>query len=146
VLSSLRVGLVVYIGWGFVVEWQHVLCSVTFTILYVGNMSGTKKSMKAVLSAIEGTHGIKADIADKLGVTRPTLDSYIEKWATVKAAYEEEKSRIDDVARSVVVDDILINRDVSTAKWWLTKKDPEFSERLDLTSGGEKIVVRITDD
>lgn len=106
----------------------------------------TKNNLKAVLKAIEGSGGVKATIADRLKVSRWTVDNYLERWATAQSAYEEEKGRIDDVALSVIIADIEENRDVSTAKWWVAKKIPEFSERLDVTSGGEKIIVRLTDD
>lgn len=81
-------------------------------------------SAEDVIAAIKGSAGIKTTIAKRLSVARQTIDTYIERWVTVKEAYQTEKAGIDDAAQSVVINDILQNRSVETAKWWLRVKMP----------------------
>lgn len=105
---------------------------------------------ESVIAAIKGTAGVKATIARKLNVSRWTVDNYLERWVTVREAYEEEKAGVSDAARSVVIADIVNNRNVETAKWWLRMKESdEFSDKsqTDITSGGDKleIVVKYAD-
>lgn len=85
-------------------------------------MENTKHSAEDVINAIKGSAGIKTTIAKRLNVTRLTVDNYLERWVTVKEAYLVEKAGIDDAAQSVVINDILQNRSVETAKWWLRVK------------------------
>lgn len=97
---------------------------------------------ESVIAAIKGTAGVKATIARKLNVSRWTVDNYLERWVTVREAYEEEKAGVSDAARSVVIADIVNNRNVETAKWWLRMKErDEFSDKsqTDITSGGDKL-------
>ena len=91
----------------------------------MGRKGKTAHSAQDVIKAIQGTAGVKSHIAKKLGVARSTLDSYLERWATVREAYDEEKAGVSDAARSVVINDIVNNRNVDTAKWWLRMKESE---------------------
>lgn len=92
-------------------------------------MSNTKWNANEVIEAIEGTGGVKTRIAEKLNVTRQTVDSYLDRWVTVRDAYEDEKAAIDDIARDVIIK-ALKNGDLSTAKWWASMKmSDEFGER-----------------
>ena len=102
--------------------------------------NSTKVSSKQVITAIKGTAGVKAQIARKLGVTRKTVDSYLKRWPTAKAAYDEEKSGIDDAALSVVINDIVKNHDVGTAKWWLVKKVEGFGEKTRLLTWQDEVI------
>ena len=85
-------------------------------------MGNTAHSASDIITAIRGSAGIKTTIAKRLNVARQTIDSYIERYPTVKEAYQTEKAGIDDAAQSVVINDILQNRSVETAKWWLRVK------------------------
>ena len=84
--------------------------------------SNTVHSAGDIIAAIKGSAGIKTTIAKRLGVVRQSIDNYIERYPTVKEAYLTEKAGIDDAAQSVVINDILQNRSVETAKWWLRVK------------------------
>jgi len=84
--------------------------------------SNTAHSAGDIINAIKGSAGIKTTIAKRLGVVRQSIDNYIERYPTVKEAYMTEKAGIDDAAQSVVINDILQNRSVETAKWWLRVK------------------------
>lgn len=106
-----------------------------------------RHSAESVIAAIKGTGGVKAHIARKLNVSRWTLDNYIERWATVKEAYEEERAGVDDAALSVVINDIVTNRDVGSAKWWLSKKVPEFIDKQEIEQSGDiTIKIKYADD
>ena len=85
-----------------------------------------------VISAIKGSGGVKTTIAKRLGVTRQTVDNYLDRWVTVKDAYIEEKQGIDDAAVSVVMQDIVRNQNVQTAKWWIERKLDEFKPKQDV--------------
>lgn len=93
-------------------------------------MANTVHGAEDVINAIKGSAGIKTTIAKRLNVSRPTIDGYLDRWVTVKEAYMTEKAGIDDAAQSVVINDILQNRSVETAKWWLRVKcADEFSPK-----------------
>ena len=85
-------------------------------------MGNTIHAAEDVINAIKGSAGIKTTIAKRLNVTRLTIDNYLDRWVTVREAYMTEKAGIDDAAQSVVINDILQNRSVETAKWWLRVK------------------------
>ena len=93
---------------------------------------GKKTAVTAAqaIAAVKGTGGIKTQIARKLGVNRRTVDNYLLRWITFRDAYLEEKSGIDDMAVSVVVNDIVKRKNVSTAKWWIERKLDEFNPKL----------------
>ena len=91
------------------------------------------------IDAIKSSGGIIATIAKRVGCDWHTAKKYIENHPTIKQAYENERSAIDDLAESTVLKAIQ-DGDVATAKWWLAKKRRhEFGENLDVTSGGEPI-------
>lgn len=85
----------------------------------------TSRTADEVLKAIKASGGVKATIAKRLNVTRQTVDNYLNRWATVRQAYIDEKAGVDDMALSVVIEDIS-KKNVETAKWWISKKLDEF--------------------
>lgn len=85
----------------------------------------TARTKDEVLKAIKASGGVKATIAKRLNVTRQTVDNYLNRWSTVRQAYIDEKAGIDDLALSVVIEDIT-KKNVETAKWWISKKLDEF--------------------
>lgn len=96
----------------------------------MGTQGKTAVTAEQVIKAIKSSGGVKTSIAKRLGVTRQTFDNYLDRWVTVKEAYEEEKAGVSDAARSVVIADIVNNRSVETAKWWLRMKESdEFSDK-----------------
>ena len=98
------------------------------------------------IDAIPGTGGIISAIAKRVGCHWDTAKKYIETHPTIKQAYENERSAIDDLAESTVLKAIK-DGDVATAKWWLAKKrKSEFGEALDVTSGNEPITFIIQRD
>ena len=74
------------------------------------------------INAIPGSGGIITTIAKRAGCDWHTADKYIAKYATVAQAYADECAKVLDAAESVIVGDIVENKEVQTAKWYLTMK------------------------
>lgn len=109
------------------------------------------------IKAIPGTGGIISVIAQRVGCAWHTAKKYIEEYATVGQAYNDEIELITDLAESVVIGNIrwAYDRqrkskepvDSSDAKWYLTRKGKErgYTEKseMDVTSGGEPITISV---
>jgi hypothetical protein len=61
-----------------------------------------KKDLDEVLEAIKDSDGIKTVIAARLGVTRQTVDSYLQRWKTAQEAYDIEEESTLDLAESII--------------------------------------------
>lgn len=61
-----------------------------------------QRKLKAddVIAAIRQSHGIKKIAAQRLGITRTTLNKYIRDFPTVQEAYEEEREALVDSAEA----------------------------------------------
>ena len=104
--------------------------------------NSTTVTAEQVITAIKGSGGVKTTIAKRLNVTRQTVDNYLRRWVSVRDAYLEEKSGVDDAALSVVMQDIVNGRNVQTAKWWIERKLDEFKPKHDLTIKEWKIAAQ----
>ena len=79
--------------------------------------------------AIKGSGGVITMIAQRVGCSWNTAKKYIEKFPTLRDAYECELQFTNDLALAVVLQAIK-EGDIGTAKWWLTKKRPlEFGDQ-----------------
>ena len=77
---------------------------------------------KQVLEAISGSGGVMSAVQQKLGCKSwATARKYVEKWADTREAWETENSHADDLAQSVIINDIK-SGNVQTAKWWLERR------------------------
>lgn len=56
-----------------------------------------------VIEALKATRGIQAAAARRLGCNRMTIANYIERYATVRQAYEEQREVLLDVAEGQLV-------------------------------------------
>ena len=74
------------------------------------------------IDAIPGSGGIKTTIAKRVGCAWHTVDKYVREYPTVAQAYADECEKVLDAAESVIVGDIVEEKDVQTAKWYLTMK------------------------
>lgn len=108
------------------------------------------------IDAMPGTGGVKSAIARKVGCVYNTVQKYIDKYPTVRQAYEDEQARVLDLAVSVIVQNINMAArlqqetqlpvDTSDAKWFLSRKgkDQGWSERQEVTGndgGALKVIV-----
>ncbi len=103
-----------------------------------------KFTVQQIITAIKGSSGIKANIMRRLGCDRHTVDNYLKRYATAQAAYDEETQMPLDAAESLVINDMVVNHNVETAKWYLKAKGKRrgYTDQTDLKHSGEtKIVV-----
>jgi len=85
------------------------------------------------IKAIPGTGGVITSIAERVGCAWNTAKKYITEYPTIAQAYQNECERITDMARSVVITDIVKKKRVETAKWWLVHKaKDEFASRQEV--------------
>lgn len=61
---------------------------------------------EAFMKAIEGSRGIKTEIARRMGCTRQTVDNALERWPELRAALKDERESIVDLAESALVVDM----------------------------------------
>lgn len=93
-----------------------------------GNGYNGRFTAQQFKEAIPGTGGIVSALAERLGCAWHTARDGIDRWATVKRAWENERNRISDKAQRNVVKAIL-DDDLPTSKWWLQLMDPEFTPK-----------------
>lgn len=74
-----------------------------------------------VAEAIKKARGIYAVAAKSLGCTRQTVASYVERYATVRAAAEEANATVLDVAESFLIRDVLEGK-FDQIKYYLNSK------------------------
>ena len=107
----------------------------------------SKYTTDQFITAIKGSGGIVSTIAARVGCDWNTAKAYMDKFPTVRRAYEDECELVNDVAESTIIKAIR-EGDVATAKWWITKKRREtFADRIEHTgAGGDVIRVTLNND
>lgn len=104
---------------------------------------------KQFIEAIPGTGGIISKIAERVDCTWHTAKKYIDNYATVQQAYDDECERILDLAESALI------KSISEQQAWAVKyilstkgKNRGYVERQEITGkdGGVEIVVRYAGD
>lgn len=78
------------------------------------------------ISAIPGTGGIITAIANKVGCAWHTAKKYIDEYATVRTAWQNERNRITDIAQDNIIVSV-IDGDLQMSKWWLQVMDNDFN-------------------
>ena len=102
-------------------------------------MSNSKRfTTKQFISAIPGTGGIISSLAEKVGCGWHTAKRYLEDYATVAEAWEEERNKITDKAKHNIIKSIQ-KGDLQMSKWWLQVIDREFmpKEKIEAVHSGE---------
>ena len=101
-------------------------------------------SAQEVIDAIENSFGIVSAIAKRLGCSRQMVYNYINNYVTVKRALETERQRHVDLAETKSLE-LVRSGDGPQVRFVLSRlgKDRGWVEKqeLDLTSGGEKLVI-----
>ena len=94
---------------------------------------GERFTKKQILEAISNSGGIMSAVQQKLGCKSwATAKKYVEKWADTREAWATENNHADDLAQSVIINDIK-SGNVQTAKWWLERrqrKDFHLDQRM----------------
>ena len=109
-----------------------------------GNGKNGNYTCQQFIDAIPGTGGIVSEIAKKVKCAWNTAKKYIEGHPTVKQAWENERSRITDRAKSHIIVAIE-DGDLQTSKWWVQVMDDDFkpSQRLEHTGA---VVIEYVND
>jgi uridine kinase len=124
----------------------------------MGRPRGTNKyKAQDFIDAIPGSGGIITSIAKRVGCDWHTAKKYIEEYATVKRAYNDECETPKDWAESVIVRNIALalekqrqtNEPVESAdaKWYLKHKakDRGYTERTEIAGvEDEPLVIQYT--
>ena len=107
---------------------------------------GRQYTAQDFITAIPGTGGIVSAIARKVGCEWETARAWIDKYPTVKRAYDAECEAMLDLAESTVLKNIK-DGDTQDAKWYLTKKGKRrgYGDSMEVTGeGGGALVVKLT--
>lgn len=121
------------------------------------------------IALIPGTGGIVTQLARKAGTSWTAARNAIDRWPTVKEAYEEERQTTLDLAEAIILDNLKLAKraqqptvdpgtgltmpgvvvDSGDARWMLATvgKDRGFSQRHEMTgaSGGNIVIEYGTD-
>jgi hypothetical protein len=79
-----------------------------------------------IVSKIESIFKIGGTVEQALsyaGITKPTYYDWIEKHPNFLTRMESARTYADIVAKNIVVDSMIKDKDVNTAKWWLEKRE-----------------------
>jgi IS30 family transposase len=106
---------------------------------------GPTHNAQTVIDAIQKTGGIKSRIAKALGVSRQTVDNYLNRWPTVRTAYNAEVARIGDLAEDRMIAKIDAGFWPAIQFYLKTKcKNRGYVERQELTGAdGESLDVKL---
>ena len=90
------------------------------------------------IDAIPGTGGIVTKIAEKVGCTWHTARKYIDNYATIKQAYQDECERVLDLAESALIKSVA-DQEAWAVKYMLSTKGKHrgYVERQELQHNGE---------
>lgn len=99
-----------------------------------------------VIEALQKARGIKAVAAKVLGCSRQTVDNYIGRYVTVKAAYQEQRETLVDIAEGKLM------KKLDTDEWPAIKfilttlgKERGYTERTEVTGAeGKAVVIQYT--
>ena len=112
-------------------------------------MSDDRFTAKQIIEALRKTRGNTTYAAMALGCTRMTIYNYINRYATVKAVFEEEKERTLDKVE-LKLEDAAINGQPWAIKFILSTKgkDRGYSRRQEITGvdGGPVETKEMTKD
>jgi hypothetical protein len=104
-----------------------------------------KYTAQQMIDALVATKGMKTLAAVRLGCAYNTVQSYIEKYPTVREAYETAHSKMGDAVELKLYDKAM-NGDTTAMIFMLKTKFRErgYSERFEMTGkGGGAIVYKL---
>lgn len=107
-----------------------------------GHPKGEKYTVEEVIAAIEASGGLQYRAATALDCSVSTILNYIHRYPDVQAAYIKSQNGITNVARSNVAEAIADDGNLSMSTWWLSRRAPEFSSKMDVEIVAE-VVFRV---
>lgn len=84
-----------------------------------------------VVNKLENIFKVGGNVEEAIsyaGISKQTYYNWIEADISFLTKMDAARHYADIVAKNVVIDAIVKDRDLSTAKWWLEKKHPDFKE------------------
>ena len=107
-------------------------------------MAKKRYTKEEIREALKSAHGLKTGACEILACNFDTIQRYIAADAEAEAIVEHWRKRRKDRAEYKL--DEAIERGESWAIMFTLKnaKDREYSDRVDVTSGGEKIEIEVT--
>lgn len=106
----------------------------------VGRPESITPEIETKLESIFKIGGTNAEACAYAGIAERTYYSRAERDAEFMQKMEAAKYYADIVAKNVVVDDIVKNKDVASAKWWLEKRQFR-SEGINIQANEAKVLV-----
>lgn len=105
-----------------------------------GNGYNGRYTAQQFIDAIEGTGGVVSLIAKRVGCAWNTAKKHIETMPTVQQAWQNERSRINDLAKDNIIRSIEDDKDLQMSKWWLSVLDDEFKPKQTVEHSGRTVV------
>lgn len=78
-----------------------------------------------IVEALEKNGGVISLAAQALGIRRQTLSDRVNASPQLDAARKSSEADVTDIARAVVVNEIVKKKDVKVAQWWLERRGGE---------------------
>ena len=105
-----------------------------------------KVNRNQLIKAIKGSNGVITIIAERLGVCRTTAAKALKNDPIAQEYYDDECDTILDIAE-VVIFDAIKERDVNTAKWYLSTKGGKrgYNPRMGLEAKDTNITLNFID-
>ncbi len=93
---------------------------------------GVRYTAEQFITALEGTGGIIAEVARRVGCDWHTARKFIDTHPTVHRAWQDERRQVSDRAQNNIIAAIE-DGDLQISKWWLQVMDQEFEEHQAVT-------------
>ena len=95
------------------------------------------KLTEETVSKLENIFKVGANVIEACsyaGISRETYYNGLERDSSFLTKMEAAQHYSDIVAKNVVVDSIVKDKDLGSAKWWLEKKHPDFQPQSQTTN------------
>lgn len=102
-------------------------------------MANKKIKIQTLIEAIKTAHGMKTGVCEILGISRPTLERYINDNKEVAEAFAFIKIRRYDRAE-YKLDEAIERGELQAIFFALKNSNRGYSDKLDVTSNGETIL------
>jgi hypothetical protein len=109
------------------------------SITKVGRKNSITPEIEKKLESILKIGGTNSEACAYAGIAERTYYSMQERNAEFMQKMKAAKHYADIVAKNIVVDSLVKDKDLSTAKWWLEKR--QFRNDAQVNIQGEKVLV-----
>jgi hypothetical protein len=113
-------------------------------------MSGQRYTAEEIIEALTETKGLVYLAADRLGCTAQTVYNYIDRYPTIKTAWEAANGRMGDIAEQRLFEAVNLGTPWAVGFYLARKhKNRGYAERQEITGpdgGATEIVIRYATD